>query len=403
MTERVLITGIGIVSAVGNDVPSYLNALKKGVSGISENKFHDTKGYRTNLVGQIKNLPTSPLNEEEKHLTPIDHYALHAARDAIENAKLSKDQMSNSKTALVIGNGAPISNLEGYVENKLYGLKARPSKILNYNEKTGAVLSKYLGIKGVRANIMTACSSGASAVGFAADLIAQGYADIAFCGGVEALCYISFSGFNALEALSPGHSKPFDKNRDGINISEGASILILESQKHAQSRKAPVVAEFVSYGLASDAHHVTAPDPGGKGMSLAMSSALKTAKVNPKKINYINAHGTGTKLNDSSETNAVKTVFEDHAYNLSISSIKPMIGHALSAVGAMEAAATALCIQNNFLPPTLNLETPDPECDLDYIPNKSRDCEIEYAMSNSLAFGGNNTSLLLKKWEEINK
>jgi len=294
-----------------------------------------------------------------------------------------------------------VADTETYVTNILQDKNVIPSKLLACNpDKAGNVVAAHYGLQGPRSSIMTACSSGGTAVGYAADFIREGYADVMLAGGVESSSYVTLSGFNALGALCSGKNRPFDKERDGIVLGEAGAILVMESLEHALKRGAPILAEFVSYGLSSDAHHITAPHPEGDGMARAMSQALKLGHTDANQIRYINAHGTGTPLNDKSETAAIKRVFGEHAKKLCVSTIKPMTGHTLSAAGALEAVATVLCLHGQFVPPTLNYETPDPECDLDYVPNYARNLEMDYAMSNSLAFGGNNTSLIFKRYQD---
>jgi len=244
---------------------------------------------------------------------------------------------------------------------------------------------------------MTACSSGATAIGYAADLIRSGRADVMVTGGVESVSGVTLSGFNSLGALASGNIKPFDKHRDGIVLGEGAGVLILEDYNLAIERGANIIAELAGYGFTSDAHHITAPHPSGAGLVKAMKNALNEAQLDPTNISYINVHGTGTELNDKSETAAIKEVFGDHSKSLCVSSTKSMIGHTLSAAGAIEAVATCLALSGQFVPPTINYQDLDDDCDLDVVPNNSRNLNMEFAMSNSLAFGGNNTSLIFRR------
>jgi len=402
--RRVFITGIGIVSPVGNSAELFEAALLLGRSGVRENKWHDTTGFASNQIGQITAFEPLPTlgRFERRHYSAVDLYALNATAEALDTATLVLNQMTAERTGVVFGSGGAVADTEAYAARVMADDgPLRPSRLFSGNpDAAGAAVAAHWGLRGPRSSIMTACSSGATAVGFAADLIREGYADLMISGGAEGLSYVTLSGFNALGAVARGKNRPFDLNRDGIVLGEAAAVMVLESAEHARARKAPVIGELVSYGLTSDANHITAPRPDGDGMARAMRLALNRGGVAPEQIAYINAHGTGTELNDKSESAAVRKVFGEHADRLCMSSIKPMVGHTLSAAGAIEAAATLIALKNQFAPPTLNYETPDPECDLDYVPNQARNLEMNYAMSNSLAFGGNNTSLIFGRSEE---
>ncbi len=400
--KRIVITGLGVVSPCGNNVEQFEASLRLGRSGVVTNEWYDTEGFRSHEIGKIVDfeMPKGLSLSERKHSSQVDLYALASTQEALEAAQLELTSDIRKTMGIVLGSGGAISNTENYVIKVLQNKTVSPSKLLSSNpDKAGNCVAAHYGLHGPRSSIMTACSSGATAVGYSADLIREGYADIMLAGGVESTSYVTLSGFNALGALCTGKNRPFDLNRDGIVLGEAAAILVMESLEHALERNAPILAEFVSYGLSSDAHHITAPHPEGEGMSKAMRLALKLANIDHKLIGYINAHGTGTVLNDKSETSAIKKVFGDHAYELCVSTIKPMTGHTLSAAGALEALATVLCIQGQFVLPTLNYDTQDPGCDLDFVPNIARNLEMEYAMSNSLAFGGNNTSLIFKRYQ----
>lgn len=397
--SNVVITGIGIVSPVGNDTELFQSALMLGRSGVAENNWHDTTGFASNLIGQVRDFaPRQPLSRfAQRHCSRVDHYALDATAQALDAAGLKLDTRTAARTGVVFGSGGAVADTEQYAAAALFGGTKRPSRLFTTNpDAAGAAVAAHYALQGPRSSIMTACSSGATAVGFAADLIHAGYADVMLSGGMEALSYVTLSGFNALGALAAGPNRPFDLNRDGIVLGEAAAVLVLESSTHAEARQAQPLAELAGYGLTSDAHHITAPHPDGTGMASAMRLALRRAGISHEQIAYINAHGTGTELNDKSETAAIHAVFGAHASRLCVSSIKPMVGHTLSAAGAIEVAATVLALRGQFAPPTLNYETPDPDCDLDYVPNQARPLAMTYAMSNSLAFGGNNTSMILK-------
>lgn len=400
---KVVITGIGIVSPVGNNAELFESALLLGRSGVRENHWHDTTGFTSKQIGQIADFEPLPTlgRFERRHYSRVDLCGLNAAAEALDHAGLAMDQATAARTGGVFGSGGAVADTESYAAKAITGdTPRRPSRLFVVNpDAAGAAIAAHWDLRGPRSSIMTACSSGATAVGFAGDLIRAGYADVMLSGGMEGLSYVTLTGFNALGAVARGKNRPFDKNRDGIVLGEAAAVMVLESEEHARARNAPVIAELVSYGLTSDANHITAPRLDGDGMARAMGLALANGGVAAEEIAYINAHGTGTELNDKSETAAVRKVFGEHANRLCMSSIKPMVGHTLSAAGAVEAAATVIALKSQFAPPTLNYETPDPECDLDYVPNQARNLEMRYAMSNSLAFGGNNTSLIFKRGE----
>jgi 3-oxoacyl-(acyl-carrier-protein) synthase len=261
---------------------------------------------------------------------------------------------------------------------------------------TADVLGSLLGCRGLRATLATACSSSANAIGLAADLIQEGRADAMLAGGADAHCKMTYAGFNSLQALDPQVCRPFDRRRAGLSLGEGAAMLVLEEEGRARKRGATVFAEFAGYGTSADAHHMTAPDPAGRGAVAAMRRALAEARVDPADVGYVNAHGTGTPQNDPIETRAVKTVFGEHARRLAVSSTKSQVGHCLGAAGAIEILATVLALHHGFVPPTVNLDEPDPECDLDYVPGVARAERVRIALSNSYGFGGNNTSVVLR-------
>lgn len=400
MTRRVVITGLGLISPVAQGVEQFDAALRLGKSGIRHNAWHDTEGARSQLVGQVDpfELDEREASLARRHLSRADQFALAATAQAWGHAGLDGAPADGQRCGIVLGSGGGVANTEAYVADILRAQPQRPSRLLAMNpDNAGAAIAWRYGLHGPRSSIMTACSSGATAIGYAADFIQCGFADAMLAGGTESLSHVTFSGFNALGALATGRNRPFDGRRDGIVLGEGAAVLVLESLEHAQARGATVLAELVGYGITSDANHITAPHPEGDGMARAIELALARSGVARERIGYVNAHGTGTALNDKSETAALKRVFGEGAYALPMSTIKPMIGHTLSAAGAIEAVATILALRGQYLPPTLNYEVADPDCDLDYVPNVARNASFEYAMKNSLAFGGNNTSLVFKR------
>jgi len=401
--KRIVVTGLGVVSPCGNNAEQFEASLRLGRSGVKVNQWYDTEGFVSKDIGKIVGFEVSKSlsKREQRHCSQVDFYALSAAEEAFDSAKLKVTEHNSKGIGIVLGSGGAVADTENYVRDQLLKQNATPSKLLASNpDKAGNTVAAHYNLHGPRSSIMTACSSGATAIGYAADFIREGYAEVMLAGGVEGTSYVTLSGFNALGALCAGKNRPFDRNRDGIVLGEAGAILILESLDSALKRGAPIIAEFISYGLSSDAHHITAPHPEGQGMTRAMQQALKLGKVDCEKIDYINAHGTGTVLNDKSEAAAIKKVFGNHANRLCVSTIKPMTGHTLSAAGALEAVATVLSLNGQFVPPTLNFETPDPDCDLDCVPKFARNLHMEYAMSNSLAFGGNNTSLIFKRYQD---
>lgn len=400
MKSRIVITGLGVVSPAGQGIMSFETALRSGISGIRQNRWHHTAEARSQLVGQIDPFaaPAEMSREELKHLSRADHYALTATLEALTHARFDPASVGGERIGVVLGSGGGVANSEAYVERAYHDAVRRPSTLLSVSpDNAGAAIARHFSLHGPRSSIMTACSSGATAIGYAADFIQCGFADVMLAGGTESLSHVTFSGFNALQALATGRNRPFDARRDGIVLGEGAAMLILESYAHASARGAHILAELAGYGITSDANHITAPHPEGDGMARAMGIALSQAGVAAQEIGYINAHGTGTLLNDKSETLAIHRAFGAHAQAVAVSSIKPMIGHTLSAAGAIEAVATILSLRGQFFPPTLNYQDPDPDCDLDYVPNMARNGSFRYAMKNSLAFGGNNTSLIFKR------
>jgi 3-oxoacyl-[acyl-carrier-protein] synthase II len=402
MNQRVVITGLGVVSPAGQDVAQFEAALRLGRSGIRWNAWHDTKGARSQLVGQVDpfEFPARASEVARRHLSRADQFALVAAQEAWEQAGLESSLVNHDRAGVVIGSSGGVANTEAYVACTVRQLPQRPSRLLAMSpDNAGSAIAHCYGLHGPRTSIMTACSSGATAIGFAADFIQCGFTDVMLAGGTESLSHVSFTGFNALGALATGRNRPFDGRRDGIVLGEGAAILVLESLTSAERRGAKILAELAGYGITSDANHVTAPHPEGDGMARAIEIALRRSALSANEIGYINAHGAGTLLSDKSETIAIKRVFGDAAYRTPVSSIKPIIGHTLSAAGAIESVAIVLGLRGQFLPPTLNYEVPDPDCDLDYVPNTARNADYQFAMKNSLAFGGNNASLIFKRHE----
>lgn len=408
MQKRVVITGVGVVSSLGIGVNDFWNSIKSGKCGISKIERIDVSDMPAKVGAEIKNFnPTDFIDRKEvKRMDRFSQYAVAAAQLAIEDAKLDVEKVNKDRMGSVIASG--IGGIET-LENQYSVLKEKgPGRVSPFfvpmmipNMAAGNVAIKF-GAKGFCECVVTACASSTNAVGDAFKIIQRGDADVIITGGTEApITRLTYAGFCASKALSTNEDpltccKPFDLNRDGFIMGEGAGVLILEEYNHAVNRGAEIIAEVVGYGCTDDAFHITAPAEGGEGGARCMKLALDDAGIAPSDVGYINAHGTSTELNDKNETTAIKTIFGEHAYKLAISSSKSMTGHLLGAAGAIEAIVTALSLKEGFLPPTINYNTPDPECDLDYVPNVGRKADITYALSNSFGFGGHNATIVLK-------
>jgi 3-oxoacyl-[acyl-carrier-protein] synthase II len=409
--KRVVVTGLGAVTPIGNNVPDFWSGLCEGRSGLAPITYFDTTDYTTKIAAEVKNL-----NYEEhfdrKDLKKLDlftRFALIASKEAFADAGLQQDKIDVFRFGVMIGSGmGGVWTIEEQLEVLWKKGAKRVSPFLipkMIPNMASGMVSIALGLKGPNSAVCTACATATHAIGDSFKMIQRGDAVGMVCGGAEStITPLAIAGFMNMQALSSHNdeptkaSRPFDANRDGFVMGEGAGILVLEELEHAKARGARIYAEIVGYGLTGDAFHMTAPSPGGEGGARGMKMALDDAGIPPTEVQYVNAHGTSTPLNDKLETQAIKTVFGDHAYKLAISSNKSMIGHLIGAAGAAEAVATVKTIHENKIPCTLNYETPDPECDLDYVPNKMREAEVVYAISNSLGFGGHNTTICLKKY-----
>jgi 3-oxoacyl-[acyl-carrier-protein] synthase II len=409
--RRVVITGVGALTPVGNTAEEFWASLKNGRSGIGPITKFDATGYPTRIAGEIRNFDEAKYidKKEARRLDPYLKYAIATSAMAVEDAALDTAKLDATRFGVLIGSGiGGITTLiEGEDVRKTKGFdRVSPFVVpmLIVNMAPGLVSMRF-GAKGPNTSVVTACASGNHAIGDAARLIERGDADVMIAGGAEAIIVpLTIAGFCSMKAMSTRNdepekaSRPFDAARDGFVCGEGAGILILESLEHAVRREARIYAEVVGYGMTADAHHMTAPDPEGDGATRAMQLALNDAALAPSAIGYINAHGTSTPYNDKFETIAIKRVFGDDARRLAVSSTKSMTGHLLGAAGGIEAVATVLALHHGLLPPTINYETPDPECDLDYVPNQARKVDIEYAMSNAFGFGGTNATLAFRKY-----
>ncbi|MEW6006577.1 MAG: beta-ketoacyl-ACP synthase II [bacterium] len=412
MKHRVVVTGFGAISPIGNSVSLFFSSLINGQSGIEEIKSFDTTGYSTRIGGEIKGFnPDGILSEKEKkRFSLFIQYGLAATQEAIIDSGISLNKEDLRRIGVLVGSG--IGGLDVLEEEHNVLLKDGPRRVSPFLipmmiiDMASGVISIKFGFSGPNLAIATACATSTHTIGEGCRLIQYGYADVMVAGGCEAgITPLGLAGFSAARALSTRNdepqkaSRPFDKERDGFVMSNGSGILILESESHARKRGANIYCEIVGYGMSADAHHITAPKEDGGGASLCMENALADANISPDKISCINAHGTSTKLNDKAESLAIKNVFGSYAYKIPITANKSMTGHLLGGAGAIEAIASILTIKNNIISPTINYEYPDPDCDLDYVPNKAREAKINYVLSNSFGFGGHNASLIFKRYE----
>lgn len=412
LMNQVVVTGVGVVSSIGSGIDEFWNSLKSGKSGITAVTRFEAGDIASQVASEVTDFnPEDFMDPKEvRRNDRYTHLALAASRYALADANLSKDAIVPERTGVLIGSG--IGGMET-IEKQMTILIERgprrvspfmiPSLIANI---AGGVIAIDLGAQGPNFSVVSACASGSHAIGEAYHMMQRGLADVIFAGGSEAaVTRIGFAGFSSMKAMSTKFnseptraSRPFDASRDGFVMGEGAGVLVLETKDHAVKRGARIYAEIVGYSATCDAFHVTTPDVESKALTLCMNQALAEAKISKEQVDYVNAHGTSTPYNDRSETVALKNVFGNYAKNgLCVSSTKSMTGHLLGAAGAIEAAAVCKTIEDNVVPPTINLENPDPDCDLDYIPNESRDHEVNVAMSNNSGFGGHNASLVFKR------
>ena len=399
MSKRVVVTGIGVVSSIGIGKEEFWNAIISGKNGISRIEGFDTKDYPTHLGGEIKNFHPSDFMDEgkTKKMGRASALAIASAKLALKDAFINLD---GAKTGICMGttmgetqvfqkaNESWVRNGEQAIDPSLMPQLATYVIVNN--------VAKELALKGRVFIIPTACAAGNYAIGYAFDLIKRGQADTMLAGGSDAFSKIAFTGFNRLLAIAPEKCQPFDKNRKGMMVGEAAAMLVLESLDEALKRKANIYAEILGYGLSCDAHHMTAPH--APGIAKAMQKAFSESKITAREVDYINAHGTGTPANDKEECYAIKQVFGADSKKVAVSSTKSMLGHTMGAASAVEASVCCLAVKNDILPPTINFETPDPECDIDCVPNRSRKNKVNIALNNASAFGGNNACLVLKKF-----
>jgi 3-oxoacyl-[acyl-carrier-protein] synthase II len=409
--RRVVVTGCGAVTPVGNTAEEFWSALTQGRSGVGPITKFDATGYPTRIAAEIRGF--DPLRyvdkKEARRLDPYLQYAIACAAMAVEDAGIDTGAVDGTRFGVLIGSGI------GGISTLLDGEDVRKTKgfdrvspfvvpMLIINMASGLVSMRF-GARGPNSSVVTACATGNHAIGDAFRIVQRGDADMMIAGGAEAIIVpLTIAGFCAMKAMSTRNedpekaSRPFDAGRDGFVCGEGGGIVVLESLEHAQRREARIYAEIVGYGMTGDAHHITAPDPEGDGATRAMTLALADGGIAPADVGYVNAHGTSTPYNDKFETLAIKRVFGEHAYRLAVSSTKSMTGHLLGAAGGIEAIATVLALHHGLLPPTINYETPDPDCDLDYVPNQARKQELEVGISNAFGFGGTNATLAFRKY-----
>jgi 3-oxoacyl-[acyl-carrier-protein] synthase II len=411
--RRVVVTGVGLISSVGTGTEEVWSALLRGESGIGPITQFDAKEYAARIAGEVKNFdPLAYVDKKElKKMGRFIQFAIAASEFAVKSAQLHVTDADSESVGVYIGSG--IGAFEVIEREHKILLERGPSRVSPFfipsvivNLASGYVSIRY-NAKGPNSATATACTTSAHSIGDSFRLIQHGYADVMICGGSEAcITPMGVGGFAAMRALSTRNdepqraSRPWDAGRDGFVIGEGSGILVLEELERAQKRGVPILAEIVGYGMSADAHHITAPPEDGNGGFRVMRNAMKDAGIEPTRIQYINAHGTSTGLGDRAETLAVKTAFGEHARKLAVSSTKSMTGHLLGGAGGLEAGVTVLAIRDKIVPPTINYDVPDPDCDLDYVPNKARPMDIEYALSNSFGFGGTNGCLIFKRFEK---
>jgi 3-oxoacyl-[acyl-carrier-protein] synthase II len=410
-SQRVVVTGLGAITPLGLDVDSFYQGLLEGKSGITRIEAFDTEKYTCKIGGEIKDFDATNYMDPKaaRRNDRFVHFAFAACKEAVARAGLDMDQEDPDRVGVFIGSG--IGGMDTIEKNCRKLIEGGPRKVSPFmipaliSNMASGVIGIELGAMGPNFSIVSACATGAHAIGESLKTLRLGEADVMIAGGSEAtITGLSYSGFCSMKAMTtnnddPAHaSRPFDANRDGFVMGEGAGVLVLESLKHAQKRGAEILCELVGYGASCDANHITAPHPEGKGLIGAMKRAMTSGKVNTGEIDYINAHGTSTPYNDKFETLAVKSLFGEHSKSLPMSSTKSMTGHLLGAAGGVESVACVRMLQTGNIVPTMNYQTPDPDCDLDYVPNEAREAKLSVAMSNSLGFGGQNASLIFKAY-----
>lgn len=410
--RRVVVTGVGLITPLGIGVEESWRGLIEGRSGIRRITHFDSSAFATQIAGEVEGFKPEEYIEpkEVKKMDRFIHFAIAASDMAMKDSGVKITESNAEKVGVIIGSG--IGGLPAIEHYHSILLEKGPRRITPFfipmliiNLAAGNVSIKF-GARGPNSAVATACATGSHAIGDAFKIIQRGDADAMIAGGSESVITpLGIGGFNAMKALSTRNnepekaSRPFDRDRDGFVMGEGAGIMILESLDHALSRGAKIYAELVGYGMTADAYHITSPAPEGEGAARCMAMGLKDGGIDPLDVDYINAHGTATKYGDEIESSAIKTVFKEHAYKVAISSTKSMTGHLLGAAGGVEAVISVLCMRDNIVPPTINLDNPDPQCDLNYVPHKARKMDVNCAMSNSFGFGGTNACLIFKRFK----
>lgn len=412
MSRRVVVTGLGAITPVGNDVTQTWETLKAGQSGITRITHFDPSDLQTQFAGEVKGFDPAEIfgRKETRRMDRVTQFGMKACSEAITHSGLLENGIDRDRVGVVVGSavGGITTLLKQYDRLNSRG----PRRISPFfipmmlSDTPAATIAIEYGLRGPNMSIVAACATGTNAVGEAFEMIARGAADAMLTGGTEAALHpMTIAGFNVMGALSTnnddpsGACRPFEADRDGFVVSEGAVVLLIEELEHALARGATIHAEIIGYGASVDANHMAAPLESGDGARLAMQNALNRARIDPEEVDYINAHGTATQLNDPAETRAIKTLMGEHAYNVSVSSSKSMTGHLLAGAGALETLICAKVLEDGIIPPTINYDTPDPDCDLDYVPNEAREADVRVAMSNSFGFGGHNACVVLRRYE----
>ena len=401
-SKRVAITGMGVLCSIGKNAEEFLQSLKDGKTCIGQITLFDTSKYPCKIGAEIRDYRPDKFfgKKELRKISRTDQFALIASEEAVRASRV--DSYPPDEVGVCLGAGAGgMFEAETYHREVLLKGKSKPSLLWPFipSYTTDRVAERF-GFSGPKFTVTTACSSSATAIGYGADLIRSGKSKAILCGGSDAMSELTFGGFNSLKAMDPSPCKPFDRKRAGMSLGEGAGILILENLDEAVKRGANIYAELLGYGIGGEAYHITAPEPTGMREARIMREAIEEGGIAPLDVDYINAHGTGTPLNDKVETLSIKKVFEGKAYSIPISSVKSMVGHCLGSAGAIEAVASILSMVHQFIPPTLNHQEGDEDCDLDYVPGKSREMKVEVVLSNSFAFGGNCTTLVFRKFKK---
>jgi len=413
MSRRVVVTGMGAITPVGNNVTQTWEALKAGQSGIARITHFDPSDLQTHFAGEVNGFdPVESLGRKEaRRMDRVAQLGMEACSEAISHSGLLENGIDRNRVGVAVSSavGGITTLLKQYDVLKSRG----PRRISPFfvpmmlSDTPAATVAIEYGLRGPNMSIVTACATGTNSVGEAFEMVARGAADAMLAGGTEAALHpMTIAGFNIMGALSTnnddpsGACRPFEANRGGFVVSEGSVVLVIENLEHALARGATIYAEIIGYGTSVDANHMAAPLESGDGARLAMQNALDRAGINSEEVDYVNAHGTGTQLNDPAETRAIKTLLGEHAYNICVSSSKSMTGHLLAGAGALEALICAKVLEDGIIPPTINYDTPDPDCDLDYVPNEAREANVRVAMSNSFGFGGHNACVVLRRYEE---